>query len=57
MQDWDVSRVTSMSEVFNMVYNKGIYDNCFIPDISGWDVSQVTNFVGIALICEELNLI
>ena len=46
MQDWDVSRVTSMYKVFDVYYNDK--DNeCDIPDISGWDVSQVTDFVSI----------
>ena len=43
MQNWDVSRVTSMYGVFRFA------NNCDIPDISGWDVSQVTDFVSISL--------
>ena len=56
MQNWDVSQVTSMYQVFHMHYN-GQTNECDIPDISGWDVSQVTNFVSIILTCKELNLI
>jgi len=43
MQNWDVSQVTSMYQVFSMYYN-GQTNECDIPDISGWDVSQVTDF-------------
>ena len=46
MQYWDVSRVTSMSEVFVMFYNKK-QNNCNFPDINGLDVSRVTTFVSI----------
>ena len=56
MQNWDVSQVTSMYQVFSMYYN-GQDNECDIPDISGWDVSQVTDFVSIILTCKELNLI
>jgi len=56
MQHWDVSRVTKMSGVFDMYFDlKQHY--CNIHDISGWDVSQVTNFVSNPLTCEEPNLI
>ena len=56
MQNWDVSQVTSMYQVFKMYYN-GQDNECDIPDISGWDVSQVTDFVSIILTCKELSLI
>ena len=56
MQYWDVSRVTSMYAVFDMYYN-GQYNACNIPDISGWDVSQVTKFVSISLTCKYHSLI
>ena len=46
MQDWDVSRVTSMRKALG--YEKRGLE-CDIPDISGWDVSQVTDFVSISL--------
>ena len=36
MPDWDVSQVTSMSELF---YDKGSFN----ADISRWDTSSVTN--------------
>ena len=39
MPDWDVSQVTSMSELF---YNKGSFN----ADISRWDTSSVTNMYG-----------
>ena len=39
MADWDVSPVTSMSELF---YNKGSFN----ADISRWDTSSVTNMYG-----------
>ena len=38
IEDWDVSKVTSMHDMF---YGKG---NCN-PDISNWNTSSVTNFV------------
>ena len=56
MQYWDVSQVSSMYLVFSTYYN-GQYNKCNIPDISGWDVFQVTSFVSNILNCEELNLI
>ena len=56
MQYWDVSKVTSLSQVFQMYFD-GQVNKCDIPDISGWDVSQVTTFVSIILTCKELNLI
>ena len=56
MQNWDVSQVTSMYQVFSMYYNDQT-NKCDIPDISGWDVSQVTNFVSIILTWKEHNLI
>ena len=55
MQYWDVSQVTSMSEVFSQVFSN--VNKCDIPDISGWDVSQVTDFVSNPLTRKELNLI
>ena len=48
MQSWDVSRVPSMYKVFNMYYDNQ-YNQCDIPDISGWDVSKAYNFVSIGL--------
>ena len=43
IKDWNTSEITDMSLLF---YNR----NCN-PDISGWDVSKVTNFVSNNLIC------
>ena len=45
-----------MSQVFRMDYNDQA-NKCDTPDISGWDVSQVTYFMSNPLTCKELNLI
>ena len=56
MQHWDVSQVTIMYDVFYINFDNKI-NHCNIPDIGGWDVSKVTNFVSNLLTCEKFNLI
>ena len=40
IKDWDVTRITDMSNLFSGEYSS---PNKFDEDISGWDVSNVTN--------------
>ena len=56
MPDWDISQVTTMWKVFSMYYD-GKVNYCDIPDISGWNVSHITDFVSNSLSNEECNLI
>lgn len=39
MAQWDTSNVTSVEYLFHYVN----FDTCDIPDLSGWDMSKVTN--------------
>jgi Mycoplasma protein of unknown function, DUF285 len=53
MSEWDVSRVDDFSGVFDRQRNDRLWRHVHFGDLSGWDVSNGTNFSYMFRGCEN----